>query len=114
MADTGALNPSEHFWFGQMVRKGFVPTPEQSDNLVWLCEQVMEQIRSIYSQPPEIVKGWDPEDELHREGLACDFRLSGVPLVQLSYELVMSTMPIARAYIEPDGMQWHIHVEARR
>lgn len=111
MAETGALNPSEHFNFAQMVVAGADPTPQQASNLVALCDGSLELVRSLLNAPLEIVKGLDPSDPEHAEGLAADFLAPGwivndaVAAIQGHLEIPQSAVRLEEG---ADGI-WHIH-----
>ena len=111
MSETGPLDPSEHFSFDQMVSAGADPTHDQMANLQALCDPSLEAVRSLLANPLEIVKGFDPTDPGHADGLAVDFTVPGWALRDAYNAISGSTIPFSGLQLEgtPAG-PWHIEL----
>jgi len=111
MAETGPLNPSEHFSFDQMVVPGANPDLAQRANLAILCDPTLEAIRSLLGVPLEIVSGFDPDDPEHAEGLGCNFRVHGWPLKAALDAIYASPIPVQILSLEEGkDRSFHIHL----
>lgn len=131
------MNLSEHFTLAEMafseiaLRKGLDNTPndEQIDNLISLCENLLEPARLLLDAPFHVTSGFRSKvinrlvggavDSVHPEGLACDFKPYGWKLEDAFDVLRLSPRLIYDQVIIECGTWIHISqprsgVRARR
>jgi hypothetical protein len=130
MAETGALNPSEHFSFDEMTVTSTglpnVPGAACQANLVRLCDDLMEPIRSLLNQPLHVNSGYrspavnhavgGASNSAHLEGRACDFKPTNGMAIRDAFDVIRrSTLPIDKILLECHGANtWWIHVQIAR
>lgn len=94
------------------ARRGIdnVPTAAAQENIIWLCENVLQPLRDKLASPLTVTSGYRSRalceaigssvNSRHCLGLAADIECFSIPTVQLAYQAALLHLPLAKIILE--------------